>query len=490
MVERMAPVQAAPSRGSRMKRIRDRSLPAQPQEDVAAEALKWKVRIFAIFIACLLIPGSFFIAGAKLSPYRAFLLIAFLPLLISFVRGAAGRITSVDVIFILYGGWLGLSMIVHLGFARIDYIIIQLVEAVCGYLIGRVLVRNAAEYKLFFRCFLGGLLVILPFGLLEMLTKTNLVSQIAGMVLQPYEQLQHPPRLGLHRAQTSFEHPILFGLFCSLAFANALCIFRSEPFRRVFWTGVAFLSAFTAMSSAPLLAILAQIMMLTWDSILKTIRSKWFILIGLGGSIFGILELVTPNGAIDFLISNFTLVPATAEYRLMTNQYVLEGIAQKPFFGFGPGSEGLELPWWHTGSIDNFWLKTALDYGLPGVTLLLLTLLMHLWRVMMATGLNEDEASYRAGHFVALAGVLFLLMTVHVWGGVSVMIMTYVGAGAWIYAPQTQAAARKRHLPARSRAVDARPVEEKPSPPLDPLPQTVRGHTNVRGSTGRYGAQR
>jgi hypothetical protein len=473
-----------------MKQILDRSRPAQPQEDIAAKALKRKACIFAIFIACLLIPGSFFIAGARFSPYRAFLLISFLPLLISFMRGAAGRITNVDVFFILYGLWIGLSMLVHVGFARIDYIVIQLVEAVCGYMIGRVLVRDAADYRLFFRCFLWGLLAILPFGFLEMLTKTNLVSQIAGTVLQPYEQMQHPPRLGLHRAQTSFEHPILFGLFCSLAFANALCIFRAEPFRRVFWTGIAFLSTFTAMSSAPLLAILAQITMLTWDRILRTIRSKWFILIGIGGTMFGVLELVTPDGAIDFLISNFTLVPATAEYRVMTNQYALDGIAQKPFFGFGPGAEDLDLPWWHTGSIDNFWLKTALDYGLPGVILLLLTTIVHLWRVMMVTGLDKEDATYRAGHFVALAGLLFILATVHVWGGVSVMIMTYVGAGAWIYAPRTQAAARSQRSPTRSRPASLRPADEKPSPFREPLSQTVRGHTRARGSTGRYGAQR
>jgi hypothetical protein len=472
-----------------MERIRDRSLSVQPQED-ASRIPRKKAFIFAVFVACLLIPGSFYIANARFSLYRAFLLIAFLPLFIRFLRGAAGRITSVDVLFVLYGTWMATSMIMHVGFARIDYIIIQLIEAVCGYLVGRILVRNATDYRLFFRCFLWGLLMILPFGLLEMLTKANLVSQITGMVLQPYEQMEHPPRLGLHRAQTSFEHPILFGLFCSLAFANALCIFRMEPFRRVFWTSIAFLATFTAMSSAPLIAIFAQIVMLTWDRILKTIRSKWFILIGIGGFIFGILELATPNGAIDFLISNFTLVPATAEYRVMTNQYAVEAIAQRPLLGYGPGADGIELPWWHTGSIDNFWLKTALDYGLPSMLLLALTMTLHLWHVMMAKDLDETVAAIRAGHFVGLAGLLFILATVHVWGGVSVMIMTYVGAGAWIYAPQMQISTRSRNSLTRKQTTDVKPVVDRPAPIRDPLPQTMRGHAKVRGSTGRYGTRR
>ena len=219
-----------------MTQTRTRSRPAQLQDEDTGRSRRGKARIFAIFVMCLLIPGSFFLAGARFTPYRAFLLIAFLPLVIGFLRGTAGRITNVDAIIFLYGFWIGLAMIVHEGMGRIDYVIIQIIEAMCGYLIGRVLVRDAADYRLFFRCFFWGLLVILPFGILEMLTKQNLVSQIAGVVLQPFEQATHPPRLGLYRAQTSFEHPILFGLFCSLGFANAFYIFRGEGFRRIFWT--------------------------------------------------------------------------------------------------------------------------------------------------------------------------------------------------------------------------------------------------------------
>ena len=64
--------------------------------------------------------------------------------------------------------------------------------------------------------------------------------------------------------------------------------------------------------------------MIVWDRIVRNLRSKWFVLAGIFLAIFGVLELVTPDGAVEFLIANFTLVPATAEYRVMTNELVTQ----------------------------------------------------------------------------------------------------------------------------------------------------------------------
>ena len=64
-------------------------------------------------------------------------------------------------------------------------------------------------------------------------------------------------------------------------------------------------------------------MMIVWDRIVRNLRAKWFVLAGIFLAIFGVLELVTPDGAVEFLIANLTLVPATAEYRVMTNELVI-----------------------------------------------------------------------------------------------------------------------------------------------------------------------
>ncbi len=488
MVDRVASARAAPPGGGRTRK----PAPSARPEEEAPGVSRLKIRIFAIFVACLLIPGSFFLAGARFTPYRAFLLIAFVPLLIQFLRGAAGRFTNVDLLVILYGAWITMSMLVHLGVERIDFIVIQLVEAICGYLVGRVLVRNAAEYRVFFRCFFWGLLALLPFAILEMLTKTNLTSQIAGTVLQPYPVTTVPQRFGLNRAQSAFEHPILFGLFCSLGFANALCIFKGEKTQRMFWTGVVFLTTFTALSSAPLLAIFIQTAMLTWDRIVQAARSKWFLLVAVGGGLFLFLELVTPNGAVDFLISTVTLNPASGNYRLETFRYVFAAIARYPLFGVDDFAD-VGLPWWHTGSIDNFWLVTAIEMGLPAALFLFCAIVLHLIRTITTTGLDETASTYRTGHFIAIPGLIFLLVTVHIWGAANVMIMAYIGAGAWIYAPQTAQDPQPRRRAAAAAQEEpppAKPPAGKPQPVRAPAAEAARDRTKVRGSTGRYGGGR
>ena len=175
---------------------------------------------------CLLVPGSFFVGTARLTPYRLFLLLAILPLMWQVLRGALGRLTSVDVFIVCYVAWLATAVFVQEGLERFEFATVLTIESLCGYLFGRVMVRNVGDYRQFMRVFLAGLLVLAPFALIEMLTKQNLVSQVTGAFLQPYEQIVHAPRLGFYRAQVSFEHPILFGLFCSLGFANAFYIYR------------------------------------------------------------------------------------------------------------------------------------------------------------------------------------------------------------------------------------------------------------------------
>jgi hypothetical protein len=440
-----------------------------------------------LFVLCLIIPGSLFLGAARLTPYRIFLLAAALPLLWQVFRGGLGRLTGVDALFVLYVLWLALSVVVHEGMARFEFIVILTIESLCGYLFGRLMVRNADDYRLLMRCFLGGLLIMAPFAAIEMLTDTNLVSRITSLVLMPFEQAEHPPRLGLHRAQVSFEHPILFGLFCSLGFANAFYIYRLKKTRRLFWMGTSGFTTFASLSSAPMLSLLIQTIMILWDRLVPVLRSKWLLLAGIGIVIFGVLELATPNGAVDFLVSHLTLVPETAEYRILTLQYTVETLSKYPVFGIPDGAS--ELPWWHTGSIDNFWLSTAASYGIPTAAFLILAILLHLLKVMFAPIGDAETSDLRSGHLIAVTGLIFTLTTVHIWGAASVMVMAYLGAGAWIYCPQRE----RPHARDEPRGIpEPSPVVSKalhPALPATPpvRPGTIPAPGRVRGATARYG---
>ena len=417
-----------------------------------------------LFMTCILVPGSFFVGTARLTPYRLFLLLAILPLIWQVLRGALGRLTSVDVFIVCYVVWLAISIFVQEGIERFEFATVLTIESLCGYLFGRVMVRSCADYTQFMRVFLAGLLVLAPFAMIEMLTKQNLINQITGMFLQTYDQILHAPRLGFYRAQSSFEHPILFGLFCSLGFANAFYIYRLHKSKQLFWMGTSGFTTFASLSSAPMLALLLQSMMIAWDRLARRVRAKWLVLVGIGATVFAVLELLTPDGAVSFLVNNLTLVPETAEYRILTLQYTIGQVIEYPFFGIPEGAA--ELPWWHTGSIDNFWLSTAVAYGIPTTVFLFLAVALHLLKVIAAPIADEQTSDIRTGHLIAVAALIFLLTTVHLWGPASVMVMTYLGAGAWTYAPQ--------RAPARRGATD-RPI------PVGPTSEQARQPASTDG---------
>ena len=443
-------------------------------------------RLFVLFMLSILVPGSFFIGTARFTPYRMFLLLAILPLVWQVLRGALGRLTAVDVLFVFYAFWLALAAFVHEGLERFELIVVLTVEALGGYLLGRILVRSAEDYKLLMRYFLLGLLILAPFAVVEMINSLNLISEISGRFLEPYNQAVHPPRLGFFRAQTSFEHPILFGLFCSLGFANAFYIYRLNKKKQLFWMGTSGFTTFSSLSSAPLLALMIQVMMIVWDRLVRNLRAKWFVLAGIGLTLFTVLELATPDGAVNFLVEHLTLVPATAEYRMLTFQYVGELVAQFPWFGIPPGE--FDLPWWHSGTIDNFWLSTAAEYGIPTTAFLLFAILVHLFKVMFAEIGDPHVSDIRTGHLIAVAALIFLLTTVHLWGPASVMVMTYLGAGAWIYAPERARSPAPGHTrkAARPAPLVTQPAPTSSNSALQAAP-VARGESGrVRGSTGRY----
>ena len=202
--------------------------------------------------------------------------------------------------------------------------------------------------------------------------------------------------------------------------------------------------------------------------------------------------VITPDGAVTSWSSNLTLVPATAEYRIMTLQYAMETVRANLTFGVGHSGDGRSALVAHRQHRQL--LAVARSRLRPSGHAALDRLIgLHLWRVMMATGLDATAAACRSGHLIALVGLIFTLTTVHLWGAANVMVMAYLGAGAWIYAPPAEAARRlRRRAPAPLARAKEAGAPWTPPPPRRSRPgfrAPAAGGTR-RGSTGRYGGRR
>ena len=400
-----------------------------------------------IFMATLLTPVSFKVAGLNFPLYRVLLIFILIPLSLRFLREKDYRINAVDLLVLGYIAWTGLSVYANEGMARIPFAGSTAIDQYGAYLIGRMLIRHAWDFRIFMKYFMWSLIVLFPLAVLEMFFRAFPVQSLIAAV-----GLGEPPgtggegRLGFPRVQTVMPHAILFGIFCGTAVGNVLYVYRS--FWRK-WSAFSLASVLTLMSlsSTPTLGLLIQLCLVAWDKLLGRVRGKW-ILGGVLALLFtAILHLSAEGGLFGFFIENVAYEAQSGWGRLEIIQYATAEIVRHPIFGIG--FDDWVRPFWRgTASVDTFWWATAMRFGLPTALFLIAALAVHLYWVLSQDNLDEEAKDYRKGYVIAWAGLLFGLTFVHFWGAPSLFLLTYVGAGVWFYDRRTSPQATySRSLP-------------------------------------------
>lgn len=429
--------------------------------------------LMVIFFAALLVPAQLHLGTLLLSPDRILLIVLFIPLALRLFGGKLGRLQPVDVFIALYCLWIAVAMVAVHGTERIEFIGITIVELFGGYMLGRALVRGEADYRAFFRCFAWALVLLLPLVLFEQATRRIVLSEFLDRFVDTYPYVNQELRWGLNRVQAVFQHPIGYGLFCSMAVANFYYLNQDRPARALGLTGYAIFMAFMSLSAAPMLSSMLQLAMIAWD---KITRAKWALLAGIFVVGYVAIDLASNRTPPEVLASYLTFNPAAAYNRVRIWTYGWQNISANPIFGLGLND--WVRPWFMTPSIDNFWLLNAMRYGLPALVFLLAGIVSGLWRICARQGLSETERQCRTGYMVSITGLFFTLITVHVWGSMGVLVMFVIGAGVWMTEAGTGVAAE----PARRRdraAPDPDPAAaEAPAP--DPAPPTPAARPPLR----------
>lgn len=385
--------------------------------------------LLGVFLGTLLLPIFFHVGDLRLSPYRIFLLVAFLPLLLRLALGRAGRIAPGDIFMGLHCLWICVALYMNHGAERIPFAGITAVELLGGYLAGRVLIRSAADYRIFFRYFTVALAILLPLAVIEMLTGRMLISEALSPIAETFPKvLLEEQRMGFYRAQGVLEHSILWGVFCSVAIANLFYLFQHRLPKAVLLSGFVTGMTFTSLSAAPLLSALLQFGMIGWGWVT---RNAWWTLAILGTTAYVAIDLASNRTPVAILIDYATFNAHNAWIRIHIWNYGSAEALNNPVFGIGLGD--WQRPYWLPASVDNFWLVAAMRYGLPGLGFLALAIAANLFLIMRKK-LPENLRPYRLAYVVAALGLFMTLGTVHIWGATSVFVMFYIGAGSWLFA--------------------------------------------------------
>lgn len=440
--------------------------------------------LLVAYVVTMMIPAEFQV-GIRLTPYTAFLLVIIIPLFLHFFRQVAegtNRVVLLDLLMVGYVLLSGISILHNHGPGRIIFVINQTVSLFGGYMVGRILIRNADDYARFFRWFFYGLLAWFPFVMVELLTERMIVSEILALVSSPLPRAGNDPRLGLHRVQAFMEHAITFGLLCSVGVANSYYLLRDAGvIQRLGRTGFFAFMTFVSLSSAPNIAQGMQFLMIGWDRLLAGARYKWVLLVVVASATLSVLHLASPHGLVGLVIENLAFDPTTGWGRTEIFEYGSAEVARNPWLGLGLND--WIRPWYRKGSIDNFWLVTAMRYGLPAFVLLAGGILLHLVIVLTRRGLSDRMTDLRKGYLISWVGVIFILATVHIWGAGPLFIMAYLGAGSIFY---TGSEAPARQVYRRRREIAAEGVASRQTPPMASGPENgPESRTPLRGAPTR-----
>ena len=366
------------------------------------------------------------ISGLSISADRLVLLVFFIPMLSALGQARFLRVQAFDYFIFAAIAWLVLSLIVNNGPERgIKYGGSLALEAAGGYLLARVYVRNFAQFSFAVHIYFLFVVIAGVIALPETMTGMKLIPGLG------------PPvgldtgRFGLHRGNSGFDHPILFGAFSSTVLGLVWYLYSDRPVR---WIMVAVVVGvtFLALSSAPLLACMLTAAVIVWEKYTRTIANRVAITLSVIAAAYIVVGGFSNRSPIAVLLPFISLDPWTAYYRLYIWEHAMLNITEHPIFGIGLND--WVRPAWMPTSVDSLWLTLMLLGGVPTLVFLAIGMILLTIRVH-ARGTDAETRERWKARFGWTTAVLALCMqafTVHYWGAMYAVFFFVLGLGAWL----------------------------------------------------------
>ena len=334
-----------------------------------------------------------------------------------------------------HGFWSVLALINYAGIGQgIESGGIYFIEAVGSYLMARCYINSIKTFRYAALAMVSIVTSLLAFVVFESVTGFHLIREIFRAVLGGPSLPFIDPRLGLHRAFGSFEHPILYGIFCSSTFGLVVYLNSSKGqfYKYLIKVFIVLSATFFSLSSGAFSALGAQFFLVAWEKGTRNIGQRWMILLSIFAMFWTSISLVSNRSPVKVFLTYFTFNPGTAYNRLRIWEYGTAEVGRHPIFGIGLGD--WERPaWMISGSMDNFWLATTVRYGIPafiglaGACVILITV------IAMKRAKSNDFHQARYGWIFSVCGLALAGSTVHFWNALFCLFCFLIGMGTVLY---------------------------------------------------------
>lgn len=405
---------------------RDHSELTRTPLSIEAKATLGLVGLYFFFLL-LPIEISFYAGGSLVTATRLFLILAFPYIVWASLKRHPLRWE--DGFVILLTVHVIASSIVRRGTGGIDAAGQFTLEVMVSYFLARTFFVNPKQIQRFAVLLTVVIAVLALLAIPEATLKTRFLHEIPRGWTGYYYRISADERYGLLRASSTFEHPILFGLFCSSALST-LWFSTTNVGRRIVRSGWVVLASFLSLSSSAILICLIQISMIVGERVTRAVKSRDIIFASTIGFLVVLIEL-TSNRGVGVLIANYLSFSATSGYyRVIQWNVTVDDVMRNPFFG--TNFEDWTRPWWLSDSIDNHWLFTAFSFGLPAVLFYAAALLTIVVKIQIRRRKLKDPvlSALGLGWLITIFSLFLGGWLVTYFGKALPILFFYVGMGA------------------------------------------------------------
>lgn len=387
---------------------------------------------------------SFFVGDFRLSVARVLIFGASIAAISRLSQRASKRAVVCvpsDILAPLAGAWMILAATAADGLTGLKGAGIEAITFTGAYLTFRYLLGPVDSSVRLARFSCKLMILIVGIALLDPLNDKlftyEFTKGITGYVKPGYEDALAQKaetfyRDGVVRAMGPLEHSILFGAVCVWFGTVAFTTFRPRLFGLVV-AGIAFIGVWFSQAKGPMLGYLIGFALAIFYVASPRFTARWK-LVGLSVTAVLLTVFIFSDSPVATLVRLSGVSPEAAWARQAIWDTGVPVVLGSPIFGIG-----LNGDWnWQangalvSGSVDAFWLATAMTYGIPGSTLILATIVgaCRLGSIDKSRHLTPEEGRLSVALGIVITTFVFLGFMVHFWGICWILIAVFAGMRA------------------------------------------------------------
>jgi len=436
----------------------------------------WSRLAITCLIGCLLIPRGveLRLGSIVIDPSRLMLAMFGVAALVRWLTGSVRmKLTACDCLMGVHVGLIAFSAVYHEGYGEgLERAVSMMLFTGVAYGIARVAICDEAAFGYYVRVVLIVAAISGALGVFEMFTGYSPLRHAYKLLFPnvPYVYLENK-RLSLYRAQATFRADILFGLYCVTAiglsvFLGPRMVGLKRSTLRI-CQALALAGIFSSLSSGPWLATALMVSCIVYDRITRGVSSRWVALVAFGVLGFGVLQMVAPNGAINFLINRLTLNPESGHVRKTMWECVLALVPDYWPLGWGWGDDWpRKVEWYVWASIDSYYAVYFVRSGIFTIVSLVAFYLIGWVRAGRLTRRGDIVSEQAKGWILATVCLALVAITVHIFGNLIYAVYFLLGAGQWFVVRGGDTRRRAPHpagqpMPVRRRLRPPAPARAK-----------------------------